>query len=132
MTSANEASSWHLRGVVYDLVSLNPVAECEVTLFDRPSYSRYTFTTDLQGRYSVMVPALPHGGYKAMLFKTGYASSYLNPAAPARRMSAADRRLLASDLAKDSTGIYEIQSRRHGTLRTDFYLAPIAAMGGYQ
>ena len=132
MGSATDATSWHLRGVVYDLVTLNPVVECEMTLFDRPSYSRFTFKTDSQGRYSVMVPALPHRGYKVMLFKTGYASSYLNPSAPARGMSASDRRTLAADLAKDSTGIYEVQARGHGTLRTDFYMAPISGMGSYQ
>lgn len=122
-----EVREWRLRGVVYDLATLVPVARCAMVFSDEGSTARLQSSTDSDGRYRVVAPALKNRGYAVALQCKGYALSYLNPGTEGvNRMSAEDRRSLAEDLAKALDPPYAIQAYGGKPLVTDFFVAPLA------
>lgn len=118
--------SWRLRGSVYDLTTLRPLPDCEITLVDEKSNRRIETRTDASGRYRTVVPALADGGYVVGISKEGYSPAYLDSAQDGvPTMSPSQRGALARDLAKSFTSQpASIQTANAAPLITDFYLAP--------
>ncbi len=115
---------WHMTGTVRDLATLSPVAG--VAMAFQGGDNRAEAVTDEQGKYSVAAPPLDHSGYKVVIKKEGYASSYLNPSADSvPKMDAADRQGLAHDLAQSNDGPYEVQPTSPDPFTTDFFIAPL-------
>ncbi|MBI4679507.1 MAG: hypothetical protein HY748_18190 [Elusimicrobia bacterium] len=64
------AKEWTIKGQVYDLSTLKPVADAQLALTDKLSGLRFTAKTDPAGVYSVKVPSMSEGGYEvAVLIK---------------------------------------------------------------
>ncbi len=130
MSSARAADqqvrSWRLRGAVYDLITLAPLPDCAIILVDERANRRIETRTDASGRYRMIVPSLPDGGYAVGIRKDGYAPAYLDSAqdgVPA--MSPVQRAARARDLAKTFTSPpVTLQTASAVPLLTDFYLAP--------
>ncbi len=117
---------WKLRGHVYDLATLRPLAGVAIELVDEQSNTRRRTRSDADGLYRAVVPPAPGGGYAVALTKAGYSPSYLDPSTPAvRELSPADRRALAKNLAATLTATpVTIAAESAEPVVTDFYLAP--------
>lgn len=117
---------WRLRGKVFDLLTLRPVASARIELVDSETNSRVQTRTDSTGRYRVVVRPLPGRGYAVSISKSGYAPNYLDPATGGvADMDAARRKELAADLASTLTATPALLSAPDANpLVTDFYLAP--------
>ena len=118
-------SEWKLRGSVYDLISLKPVARASLAFKDLRTARSIETVTDLNGRYRLTVPALAGRGYVAQLHAPGYASSYLNPDIDnVASKPEPDRREMAAELNHSLNGAYTVQAHDSDPWVTDFYLAP--------
>ncbi len=124
--SRRRASEWRLRGAVYDLTTLRPLAGCRMGFSDPRSDRLVATRTDAAGRYRLVVPPLDGRGYAVSISKAGYAPVYLDPGTEGvRAMSPSKRAGLAKDLAATLGGTpAEVQGLSDEPLITDFYLAP--------
>ncbi len=120
------ARGWHLRGVVYDLLTLKPLPGCAMTFTDPVGHGREHCATDARGRYRIVLPPLSGRGYQVAIGKSGYAINYLNPATEGvAEMAAESRSELAKDLAKTAAEPASLQPYDKSQFVTDFHLAPI-------
>ena len=117
---------WKLRGRVYDLATLKPLAGVSMEFVDESSNTRRRTRTDASGAYRTIVPALDGRGYTVKAEKAGYSPNYLDPATPGvRELTPADRRALSKDLAATlSATPATVAAESAEPLVTDFYLAP--------
>ena len=117
---------WKLRGTVYDLTTLKPLAGCALTFRDETTGKNVETRTDSAGRYRALVPPLSDRGYLASVAKDGYAANYLDPATEGvGGMDAGRRGGLAKGLAATLTPTpASVQAPNAEPLVTDFYLAP--------
>ncbi|HEX4049005.1 MAG TPA: carboxypeptidase regulatory-like domain-containing protein [Elusimicrobiota bacterium] len=118
-------TEWRLRGAVYDLTTLKPLAGCAL-LFTNEGTDRTVKTrTDSSGRYRAIVPPVD-GGYSVSIEKIGYAPNYLDPATEGvRKLGAGRREELARNLSATFTAEpATVASESEKPLITDFYLAP--------
>jgi hypothetical protein len=118
---------WKLRGTVYDLTTLKPLAGCAVVFTDVETNRSIQTRTDSAGGYRTIVPPLGEGaGYSVTIGKNGYAPNYLDPGTEGvRQMDAAQRKELARDLAATLTATpATVESASEKPLVTDFFLAP--------
>jgi hypothetical protein len=117
---------WRLRGAVYDLTSLKPLAGAFLSFKDEQSNKEVMTRTDSTGHYRALVPALGGRGYAVTIERSGYAPNYLDPATEnVPQLPAERRRGLAHDLAGSLTAPPAlVQSSNERPLITDFYLAP--------
>lgn len=117
---------WRLRGKVYDLATLKPLAGVSLEFVDEASNTSRRTRTDASGAYRIIVPPLDGRGWAVKAAKGGYSSNYLDPATPGvRELSAADRRALAKDLAATlSAAPASVAAESADPVVTDFYLAP--------
>lgn len=119
-------AEWRLRGVVYDLETLKPLAGCAMVFSDAQSNTRRETMTDGQGRYRIIVPPLSGRGYSAAINHPGYAKAYLDPEAQGvSGISEEQRRWMAAELLKSLHGPYVVEPRGAEPKVTDFYLAPL-------
>ena len=126
-TKAKAPREWRLRGEVYDLTTLKPLAGCAVQFSDPATNRSIKTRTDSSGRYRAIVPPLTDGsGYSVAIEKSGYAPNYLNPGtAGVREMDARRRREMARDLAETlGAAPATVSSESEKPVVTDFYLAP--------
>jgi hypothetical protein len=118
-------TEWKLRGRVYDLLTLKPLAGVSMIFTDNQTNSRAQAMTDARGLYRIILPPLQDRGYLVTMTKTGYVKSYLNPGAEGvSKMPLERRQELVRELA---ALILEPSSLEPGTeesLVTDFHLAP--------
>ena len=118
---------WRLRGSVYDLVTLKPLAGCAIQFTNEATNRSIMTRSDSAGRYRTIVPSLSGGsGYSVSIEKSGYAPNYLNPGTEGvREMAAGERKGMARDLAT-TTAVEPatVQSVSEKPFITDFYLAP--------
>lgn len=123
---AAAVKEWKLRGRVYDLATLKPVAGASVEFVDEASNARRQTRTDAAGTYRMIIPPLDGRGYAVKIGKRGYSSNYLDPATPGvRELTAADRRALAKDLSATLTATpATLAAETAEPVVTDFYLAP--------
>ena len=117
---------WKLRGVVYDLTTLQPLAGAELDFKDEDTNKLVKTRTDSLGRYRTIVPPLGERGYSVAVSKSGYAPNYLDPSiAGAKRLSASRRLEMARSLAATLTAApATIAAPNEAPFVTDFYLAP--------
>lgn len=116
---------WKMRGVVYDLITLNPVPGVHVIFIDNATNSRAQILTDASGRYRAVLPSLAGGGYHVTLSKSGYSKSYLNPGTEGvAEMALARREELVRELSSVIGEPYVLHPNSDTTLVTDFHMAP--------
>jgi hypothetical protein len=120
-------TEWKLRGAVYDLTTLKPLAGCTLLFTDSETNRSVKTRTDSAGRYRAVVRPLDGGkGYDVAVEKSGYAPNYLNPATESvREMAPGQRKELARDLSATlAAAPATISTASEKPLVTDFYLAP--------
>lgn len=123
---AEDEVNWHFSGIVFDLLTLQPIADCEIVV--SASGHRKELQTDDTGRYEAVLPPLEHGGYDVVIKHDGYARNYLNPGAEkVPMMSLEDRQGLAHDLNQSNDGPYQVEGVGPAPVVTDFYLAPLSS-----
>lgn len=120
---AKAVKEWKLRGHVYDLATLKPLAGCELIFTD--GETRIRTRSNSEGSYRVIVPSLADRGYTVTAAKNGYSPNYLDPGTEGvREMDAPRRQQLAKELgATLSASPAAIQGVGAAPLITDFYLA---------
>lgn len=117
---------WKLRGQVYDLTTLAPVAGAQLAFSDESVNRKIMTRTDSAGRYRVIVPPLDGRGYAVTIAKNGYAAAYLDPGTEGVRQMPKEKR---DEMAKDLAATLAftpapVQGFSEDPLITDFYLAP--------
>ena len=125
--STSAPTEWKLRGTVYDLTTLKPLAGCSIVFKDEGSNRSIKTRTDSTGSYRAIVPPLSGGsGYSVSIDRSGYAPNYLNPGTEGvREMDSGQRWGMARDLAATlAAAPATVQSESEKPLVTDFYLAP--------
>ncbi len=118
---------WKLRGVVYDLTTLKPVAGAALDFKDEETNRVVKTRTDSAGRYRTIVPPLSGDrGYAVAVAKRGYASNYLDPSiAGVKTLSPAKRLEMARGLSETLTAASaSVAAPSEAPFVTDFYLAP--------
>jgi hypothetical protein len=124
--AARAPREWRLRGRVYDLVTLKPVAGALLTLLDGESNARAETTTSADGRYRTVLPPLREHGYVVSIKKAGYAQSYAGPeSAGVYELDAGSRKELARQLARSVEAPASLEPGSEAPLITDFFLAPL-------
>jgi hypothetical protein len=120
------ARQWRLRGAVYDLTTLKPVAGAALDFKDEETGRTVRTRTDPAGRYRTVVPPLGDRGYSVAVAKGGYAPNYLDPSiAGVRGLGESRRRELARGLAETLTSSpATVAPPSEAPFVTDFYLAP--------
>jgi hypothetical protein len=124
---AQEAPSkeWKLRGTVFDLVTLKPVAKATLVFSDPELNRRFELVTDGQGRYRTIVPSLPNRGYAVAVQHSDYAQSYLNPDTKGVRSKSEQKRRELAQSLEHAVETYSVQGHGKKPVETDFYLAPL-------
>lgn len=116
---------WKMRGVVYDLLTLQPVPGVHLIFTDNMTNSRAQIMTDPQGRYRAILPALAGRGYLVSLSKTGYLKSYLDPGTEGVADMTIERRAeIAKELSSMIAEPASLQPNSDTPLVTDFHIAP--------
>lgn len=127
LPEAKEAAEWRLRGRIFDLITLAPVPGARVTFMDEPTGARAETSTDAEGRYKTLLPALSGRGYQVKIEKKGYARSYAGPETPGvAELDPASRAELARQLARSVEDPASLEPGGEEPLLTNFFLAPLA------
>ena len=122
---APPVKEWKMRGYVYDLITLGPVARGKLVFTDVLTNAHFETATDQTGRYRVILPPLPGRGYLVNITQTGYAPTYLNPGTEnVSGMPETQRRELCKDLATAILQPAELVPHGADPLVTNFYIAP--------
>ena len=118
-------SEWKLRGHVYDLVTLQPLAGVSIVFTDNQTNSRAQAMTDAKGLYRIILPPLQDRGYLVTMSKTGYVKTYLNPGTEGVPDLTLERRKeLVRELASLILEPSSLEPGSEAPLVTDFHLAP--------
>lgn len=117
---------WRLRGTVYDLQTLKPIAGCALHFVDERTNRRIETRSDSKGIYRLVAPPLLERGYLVSIAKGGYSPSYLDPGTEGVREMPEDRR---REIVRDLSSLLtvnpaSVQAYDERPLVTDFYLAP--------
>ena len=124
---AKPVKEWKLRGYVYDLITLQPVPHCKITLSDLDTNAHFETATDSGGRYRAILPSLPNRGYLFDIAASGYVTAYLNPGAEGvREKPAGERQELCKELGTAVLQPSRIQPHGGDPLVTNFFIAPIS------
>lgn len=116
---------WKMRGMVYDLTTLNPVPKCKMVFSDEQANARFETMADASGRYRMILPPLDGRGYSVSMHQPGYSASYLNPGTEnVRSLSQSERAQMSRDLSGSVMTPYTVEPNSADPLITDFYLAP--------
>lgn len=122
---AKVVAEWKMRGVIYDLITLQPVPSVHMIFLDNRTNSRAQIQTDLQGRYRAILPALAGRGYLVSLSKPGYSKTYLDPGTEGVSEMTRERRIeLGHELSSTVAEPSSLQPNSDLPLVTDFHLAP--------
>ncbi|MDX6770147.1 MAG: carboxypeptidase regulatory-like domain-containing protein [Elusimicrobiota bacterium] len=123
--AARAVSEWRLRGRVYDLVTLKPIAGARLVLLDNQTNARAETLTGADGRYKTVLPPLEGRGYVVTISKPGYAQSYAGPeSAGVADLDAGSRKELARQLGRSVEAPASLEPGGSEPLVTDFFLAP--------
>lgn len=79
---AGKAVRWTLRGQVFDLLSLKPVAGAALTFTDTFSGESYRAQSDARGAYAVEVPKGSGAAYQVLVRRRGFKADYLEDSEP--------------------------------------------------
>jgi len=118
-------SEWRMRGVIYDLITLEPIPGVHMIFTDNETNSKAQIVTDSAGRYRALLPVLGDHGYLVTLSKSGYSKSYLNPGTEGvAEMPLARREELAKELSSVIGEAFSLEPNSDTPLVTDFHMAP--------
>ncbi|MBI5246289.1 MAG: carboxypeptidase regulatory-like domain-containing protein [Elusimicrobia bacterium] len=116
---------WKMRGHVYDLVTLRPVAGAKLIFTDNETNSQAFLVSDSAGLYRTILPPLRGHGYLVAISKAGYAKTYLNPGTEGvSEMPLERRKELVAELATTISEPASLEPNSETPLVTDFHLAP--------
>ncbi|HBL17794.1 MAG TPA: hypothetical protein DD417_13860 [Elusimicrobia bacterium] len=87
-----DGNAWVVEGRVYDLVTLSPVADAQVSFRSVASGDEREAQTDAAGRYRVSLPKIQEGGYAVSFRRQGYGDRYLEDMSPAYESQSAEAR----------------------------------------
>ncbi len=118
-------SEWRMRGAIYDLITLKPVAGVRMIFTDNQTNSKAQIQSDVHGNYRAILPALPGRGYLVTLSKPGYEKAYLDPGTEGvAEMPEERRREIAKELSSLIAEPASLQPNSDTPLVTDFHIAP--------
>lgn len=118
-------TEWKMRGMIYDLLTLTPVAGARLVFTDNDTNLRAVIQSDGTGRYRAILPPLPGRGYVVTISKPGYSNSYLNPGTEGVGEMPLDRRReLVKELSSAIAEPASLEPNSDTPLVTDFHLAP--------
>ena len=89
---------WAVRGLVYDLYTLKPVAKAELTFTLRGTAERLRARTDGEGRFSLRLSKVASGGYDITARHPRYLDNYLEENDPPYKTMSLARRQEAGTL----------------------------------
>jgi hypothetical protein len=89
---------WALRGHIYDLYSLKPVAQAALTFTSRATGERLLSRTDGAGDFSLRLPRIAEGGYDIAVRHPRYLDNFLEENSPPYKTMSLDRRQRAGAL----------------------------------
>jgi hypothetical protein len=126
----NPTVQWTLRGRVYDLLTLKPVAGIRVSVqilgADGGVYPSTVVTTEHEGRYSVALNRQTSGSYGFVAVDGGFANAmFYESDIPYRTLSAADRRDMAEGARNGDVpqaGITDVVGE--SSIRRDLFVVP--------
>jgi hypothetical protein len=117
---------WALRGRVYDLMTLLPVADVQLDVSTPGGGNASAAATDEKGRYVVLLERLSRGSYELHAAKPGYASVALYEAdIPYAALSVEKRREIAAAARDGDVPAPPINDvGGEDSVRRDVFLAP--------
>ncbi|MBI5240993.1 MAG: carboxypeptidase regulatory-like domain-containing protein [Elusimicrobia bacterium] len=83
---------WALRGLVYDLYTLKPVAKAELTFTSRATGKALRSRTDGKGDFTLRLPRLTEGGYDITVRHPRYLDNFLEEYDPPYKTMSPERR----------------------------------------
>ena len=89
---------WAVRGLVYDLYTLKPVAKAELTFASRGTGERLRARTDREGHFSLRLSKVSSGGYDITVRHPRYLDNYLEENEPPYKTMSLSRRQEAGTL----------------------------------
>ena len=101
-----KTDDWPVRGRVYDLYSLKPVAKAQIVFTAQASGESVRAHTDSEGRYALRLPRLAEGGYDISVRHRGYQDDYLEENEPPYRTQDLERRQEAAALLMQSAVLH--------------------------
>lgn len=122
---ASVAPQWKMRGVICDLVTLQPLGKAKVVFHDQMADARFETVTDASGGYLILLPPLSGRGYAVSIRRSGYSGSYLDPSVEdVPQLPRVARQKLAEELSGTAFLPALIAPQGSEPLVTRFYLAP--------
>jgi hypothetical protein len=89
---------WALRGHIYDLYSLKPVAQAALTFTSRATGEVLSSRTNAAGDFSLRLPRIAEGGYDITVRHPRYLDNFLEENSPPYKTMSPDRRQRAGSL----------------------------------
>jgi hypothetical protein len=115
-----------LRGAVYDLLTLKPVAGAKLILTDNETNARAETVTNSKGQYRTVLPPLTGHGYLVAITKPGYAASYAGPeSAGVSDLDPGSRKEMARQLSRSVEAPTSLEPGNDEPFVTNFFLAPL-------
>ena len=125
-TTARAVREWRLRGAVYDLLTLKPVAGAKLILTDNETNARAETVTNSKGQYRTVLPPLTGHGYLVAITKPGYAASYAGPeSAGVSDLDPGSRKEMARQLSRSVEAPTSLEPGNDEPFVTNFFLAPL-------
>jgi len=124
--AAPARSDWSVRGLVYDLFTLKPVAGARVTFTSRESGQVIVTRSDAAGRYSLLLPRVSAGGYDITVRHGRYQQTYLEENEPPYRSMSDERRQEAASQLLQSAVLHVpfLPAPEEETVEHDLVLLP--------
>ena len=119
-------NDWSVRGLVYDLFTLKPVAGARVTFTSRESGQVIVARSDAAGRYGLRLPRVSSGGYDVAVRQKRYQQTYLEENEPPYRSMSGERRQEAASQLLQSAVLHVpfLPAPEEETVEHDLVLLP--------
>ena len=119
-------SQWVFYGRVYDLITLLPVPDVQLSFSSVASGAANGARSDADGRFAVVLPRLSQGSYEIRGAHSGYASPALyEPDIPYSRLPLAERREIALNAQDGDMPLPPLTDvAGEASVRRDVFLAP--------
>jgi hypothetical protein len=115
---------WKFSGKVFDLLTLQPVADADIVFADPGSVARFAISTNAEGVYRLVMPA-NSGGYDVRVSHPDYESRFVSDGTPPLRdLSAKQRRTLIANHAATLQHRELFAPDPQGRLKRDMALIP--------